>query len=603
MRRVDEGTQDRTPDPKLVYTLPAMNSIVLGIGRNSLRRAPLTHRLLRRPLFRLPRVLAPKSAKILGGSVVLSLTLAGTDIVLNEKLESDPQAETYEMGLYSTSQNELKTERERKKKGHFGWLYSFKLYLQKYLWEPIVTFGRFVELMLLFSPVILALPICYFGRRDAESSERSGTILWYKYIKFTAEMAGASFIKLGQWAASRHDIFPEQLCKELGNLHSDAKPHPFHATRKSLETAFSRKLEDVFEEFIEKPLGCGAIAQVYLGKVRSDLVKESPWVAVKVLHPNVEATIERDLRLMRIFASAINALPTMEWLSLPQEVEQFSLLMKLQLDLRIEGMNLEKFTHNFANKKDIRFPKAYMDLTSRKVLVEEYIHGVPMSKLLALSSNFGKGLSKEVSDKGLDAFLQMLILDNFVHADLHPGNIMVRFHRPHSSCEESNKLVDSLVQLDNDALQVKLDELQKNGYKAKICFFDAGIVTELNEKNRVNFIELFNALSEFDGYLAGELMVEKSRTPNTVIDREVFALKVEKLVDQIKQRTFTLGSVSIGDLLDKVLKIVRTHHVRMEGDFITVIVAILLIEGIGRRLDPDLDLFARFVNYAFINLY
>ena len=141
--------------------------------------------------------------------------------------------------------------------------------------------------------------------------------------------------------------------------------------------------------------------------------------------------------------------------------------------------------------------------------------------------------------------------------------------------------------------------MYEDGYHAEICFLDVGLITELNHHDRINFIDLFRALSEFDGYKAGELMVERSRTPETVIDKEIFALKVDKLVGTMKERTFTLGNISIGDLLDKVLGMVRTHHVRMEGDFITVIVAILLLEGIGRQLYPDLDLFARFV-YALL---
>ena len=100
---------------------------------------------------------------------------------------------------------------------------------------------------------------------------------------------------------------------------------------------------------------------------------------------------------------------------------------------------------------------------------------------------------------------------------------------------------------------------------------------------------------------AGELMIERSRTPETAIDKELFAFKVEKLVDKVKQRTFTLGTVSIGDLLDQMLSMVRSHHVRMESDFVSVVVAILLLEGIGRQLDPNLDLFERFVFYALIN--
>ncbi|KAM9887284.1 hypothetical protein OXX79_013762, partial [Metschnikowia pulcherrima] len=113
---------------------------------------------------------------------------------------------------------------------------------------------------------------------------------------------------------------------------------------------------------------------------------------------------------MGFFANLIDIIPTMEWLSLPDEVEQFGILMRLQLDLRIEALNLAKFRHNFRNRLDIHFPKPFLTFSTRDVLVEEYIKAVPMARMLSLKDNFGKNLSKEVSDKGLDSFLQMLIL-------------------------------------------------------------------------------------------------------------------------------------------------------------------------------------------------
>lgn len=500
---------------------------------------------------------------------------------------------------------------------------------------------------------MLISPICWFGRRHRSESGnlvRTGATLWYRYLRWSAEVAGASFIKLGQWAASRTDIFPEEMCNELGSLHSNAKAHSLELTKKIISKSFGNlPFDEIFDEFKEKPLGVGAIAQVYLGKLspkvlerakkdEDKLVKQlklqaedkqeqffenivvtehldsNEFVAIKVLHPNVELKINRDLKIMKFFANVINIIPTMEWLSLPDEVEQFSILMRLQLDLRIEALNLAKFRENFKSRLDIHFPKPYLNFTTRDVLVEEYIHAIPLSKLLSLSENYGKNLSKEVSDKGLDAFLKMLILDNFVHADLHPGNMMVRFYKNElyrhkkeykivkaSNETETNKITNELLKLgDNtNAWCEKLSELYEQGYHAEICFLDVGLVTELNKEDRINFIDLFRALSEFDGYRAGELMAERSRTPETVLNKEIFALKVEKLVDRMKQRTFTLGNISIGDLLDQVLGMVRNHHVRMEGDFVTVVVAILLLEGIGRQLDPNLDLFARFV-YALL---
>ncbi|KAK6454948.1 ABC1 family protein [Scheffersomyces xylosifermentans] len=603
----------------------------------------------------------------------LALQTASGTIIANDvhaidtsvhELTPVSDAETYEMGLYEGSQLEEKQQFEsyRNEKLTKGWsvvriLYYVRFKLEDYVIDPLITIARFMELSLIFLPVLLTSPICWFGKRNLKSGEvvRSGAKLWYTYLRWSAEIAGASFIKLGQWAASRTDIFPKEMCEELGNLHSHAKAHSLEQTKRILSRSFGNlPFEEIFDDFKEKPLGVGAIAQVYIAKLSEKAIKKvrryvdyetklieeekshshrkdpflnrimvtehndpltsNQFVAIKVLHPKVEIKINRDLKIMKFFANIINVIPTMEWLSLPDEVEQFAILMRLQLDLRIEGLNLAKFRSNFKNRLDIHFPKPYLNFTTRDVLVEEFIHAIPMSKLLSLKDNFGKNLSKEVSDKGLDAFLKMLILDNFVHADLHPGNMMVRFYRNElfkrekeykivksSNESETNKITNELLKIGDDpkAWCDKLSELYEEGYHAEICFLDVGLITELNHVDRVNFIDLFKALSEFDGYKAGELMVERSRTPETAINKELFAFKVEKLVDRMKERTFALGNISIGDLLEQVLGMVRGHHVRMEGDFVTVVVAILLLEGIGRQLDPDLDLFARFV-YALL---
>ncbi|EAZ63956.2 hypothetical protein PICST_52708 [Scheffersomyces stipitis CBS 6054] len=578
------------------------------------------------------------------------------------ELLPNPGAETYELGLYQSSQKEEHDRLEQHRSQRLNHdnvavriIYYVKYTIEDYVIDPLVSVARFVELSLIFLPVLVASPLCWFGRRDLRTGKtvRSGAQIWFAYLRWSAEVAGASFVKLGQWAASRTDIFPKEMCDELGQLHSDGTPHSLESTKRIISGSFDNlPFEEIFDAFFEKPLGVGAIAQVYIGKLsdkalskvrkttdweshlqqEEDLLQDEPfldrilvtehndpltsnqYVAIKVLHPNVETKINRDLKIMKFFATVINVIPTMEWLSLPDEVEQFSMLMRLQLDLRIEGLNLAKFRHNFRHRLDIHFPKPYLGFTTRDVLVEEFIHAIPMSKMLSLSDNFGKNLSKEISDKGLDAFLKMLILDNFVHADLHPGNMMVRFYKNElfkhereykivksSNETETNRITNELMKLgdDSDAWCAKLSELYEEGYHAEICFLDVGLITELNHTDRVNFIDLFKALSEFDGYKAGELMVERSRTPETAINKEIFAIKVEKLVDRMKERTFTLGNISIGDLLDQVLGMVRNHHVRMEGDFVTVIVAILLLEGLGRQLDPELDLFARFV-YALL---
>lgn len=158
---------------------------------------------------------------------------------------------------------------------------------------------------------------------------------------------------------------------------------------------------------------------------------------------------------------------------------------------------------------------------------------------------------------------------------------------------EADNLVHTLsvIAHDQEAWLDRLEELNDQGYEPQLIFIDAGLVTTLDQTNRKNFLDLFQAVAEFDGYKAGKLMVERCRTPEFAIDEETFALKMQHLVLSVKSKTFSLARIKISDILTDVLTAVRQHHVKMEGDFVNTVISILLLEGIGRQLDPNMDLF------------
>lgn len=483
--------------------------------------------------------------------------------------------------------------------------------LDQYLYEPLATTFRFFHLAVIFVPVLLTIPVVFIGTRSKDrDNERSGVVWWYGFLVKSMERAGPAFVKLGQWAASRTDIFPSQMCKVMSELHSNAKAHTLRHTRKTIEHAFGgRKFEDIFEEFDEKPLGVGAIAQVYKARLKSDLVPEhgdmdpeaertlrsrirrnvdtlvksspqrvpSQYVAIKVLHPSVERNVRRDLKIMAVFAAIINAVPTLEWLDLPNEVTNFGEMMRLQLDLRIEAANLAVFRKHFANRTTAWFPFPYTQYTTRQVLIEEFAQGIPLSTFLR---NGGGVFQKDIANEGLDAFLHMLLIDNFTHSDLHPGNIMVRFYRAArtnvhlplitqkqdpskpTSPEDVDEVEAVLARLrphigKQPEWNNTLAQIDEEGYRPQLIFIDTGLVTELNNNNRKNFLDLFKSIAEFDGYKAGKLMVERCRSPESVVDDEVFALKMQHLVLAVKGRTFALGNIKIGDVLSQVLSMVR----------------------------------------------
>ncbi|KAI0169302.1 ABC1 family protein [Hypoxylon sp. FL1284] len=590
--------------------------------------------------------LRPPSNRQSSGRVLRATASAalGTAAFVNLSEDDERDTEqTTEDRMLEASRAELKKTVEDDERGIYRLGHEIVLFLDFYFWEPLCTGVRFVQLVFIFIPVIFSVPSLWIGSRQPDrDNERSGTLWWYNFLVRSMEAAGPAFIKLGQWAASRTDIFPTEMCDIMSSLHSHAPAHSLEATMRIVQKAFDgRRFEDIFEEFEEKPLGVGAIAQVYKAKLKPDLaapgdvdvletrrnlrrnvrrkvdtvLKSMPkrvpssYVAIKVLHPRVERTVRRDLRIMYFFASALNMIPTIEWLSLPDEVAQFGEMMKLQLDLRIEAANLAKFRKNFKDRTTAWFPFPYLEFTTREVLIEEFAQGIPLSDFL---ENGGGVFQTDISQEGLDAFLRMLLIDNFVHADLHPGNIMVRFYQayqPNLSLHDSSngqkphpedqadvteqvlaRLRPYRKKQDPAAWEAELKMIDKEGFRPQLIFIDTGLVTELNTTNRRNFLDLFRAVAEFDGYKAGHLMCERCRQPDAVIDKEVFALKMQHLVLNVKSSTLTLGSVKIGDILQQVLDMVRQHHVRLEGDFVNVVISILLLEGIGRSLDPNVDL-------------
>lgn len=599
------------------------------------------------------------------GTILFAGLSPGVFLQLAE--EGNGHEKTGEAFMLEKSREEVRKSVHENLRGFSRLRQQLYVFWYCYIYDPIATGVRFLNLVLIFAPVILTVPAVWFGKRvAARNGTRTGTLWWYRFLVRAMQRAGPAFIKvanfdnpsiwdaqladpalkqLGQWAASRTDIFPPELCNTMSSLHSRAPAHPLHVTKETISKAFNGlPFEDIFEEFYEEPLGVGAIAQVYKarlkpslaatsqrdlvqephdlrGKVRKNvdaIVKITPqrvpslYVAVKVLHPKVEQLIRRDLKIMEFFATVINAIPTMHWLSLPNEVVQFGEMMKLQLDLRIEGTNLVIFRENFKSRTTAWFPYPYLDYTTREVLVEEFAQGIPLSTFIHVG---GGVYQKEIANQGLDAFLHMLLIDNFIHADLHPGNIMVRFYQPseldlslrkHSRASDAPTRAEVdvtetvLARLrpfihDPDKWRAVLEQINAEGYRPQILFIDTGLVTQLNETNRRNFLDLFRAVAEFDGYKAGQLMVERSRQPEEVVDPDIFALKMQHLILSVKSRTFALGNIKIGDVLSEVLSMVRSHHVRLEGDFVNVVISILLLEGIGRSLDPNLDLFKRCV--------
>lgn len=422
--------------------------------------------------------------------------------------------------------------------------------------EMVIIILRSIYLAFLFTPSILMAPFA-----DTLGSKYRKT--WLRLVHRTLEKAGPAFIKWGQWAATRPDLFANDLCTELSKLHTKAPAHSYAYTKKTVEKAFGRKISEIFENFEEEPVASGSVAQVHRAalKFRHPGQKTSKiiTVAVKVRHPGVGDSIRRDFSIINAVAKASRYIPALNWLRLDESVQQFAVFMMSQVDLAREAAHLSRFIYNFRRWKDVSFPKPLYPFVHPAVLVETYELGESVSHYVD-DHDGEERVKSALAHIGTHALLKMLLVDNFVHADMHPGNILVRVAQPRNP---NNTLLKS---------------------RPHVVFLDVGMTAELSSNDRVNLLEFFKAVARRDGRTAAESTLKLSKQQNCP-NPKVFIEEVE--------RAFSFWGTPEGDVIHpadcmhQLLEQVRRHKVNIDGNVCTVMVTTLVLEGWQRKLDPD----------------
>ncbi|KAJ3100427.1 hypothetical protein HDU97_002214 [Phlyctochytrium planicorne] len=472
---------------------------------------------------------------------------------------------------------------------------------------------RFCWISALFLPVIITFPFYYLfgGRRilmvgstsPSTSLPPIASHWWFYLLAETLERAGPLWIKLAQWSSSRSDVLPDSVCRVLGRLQSHVRPHAFVHTKSVLESHTDiggQKFIELFAELEEEPIGVGAISQVYKGRLKDE---NDTVVAVKILHPHVKDTIYLDTLILRKFASAVTFLfPSLQYLAVKEELENFTRMMSHQLDLRVEGGNLTRFRKNFAAENlPITFPKPISALTRENVLVETYHDGLPLSSFLQVNPTV---YDESLSMIGIKAFLKMCFRHNFTHADLHPGNALVSFYLPDSKSKEIKNILDknkvdslrmSLAQ-SKEQFRNSLQDLFVRGYKPFIIALDVGIVSELSPQNAMNLTDVFGAAIDGDSDTVANLLMSRCRNPDGVIDQDGVRAKMKQLLkdvspDMKKQKILPLSQLHSAQVVYRAADLFRTHRIQLDGDWVSLFVASALVEGIGRKLNADMDVF------------
>ncbi|CAN2391802.1 kinase 2 [Pristimantis euphronides] len=304
------------------------------------------------------------------------------------------------------------------------------------------------------------------------------------------------------------------------------------------------------------------------------------WSGGRILHPGLGQQVKMDLLIMKTWSKLLNLMPGFKWLSLPEIVEEFEKLMTQQIDLHFEARNLETFQQKFEKIDFIKFPTPLQPFVTKNILVETFEDGEPMT--LYLQEKGSSEIKRRIAAMGVDMLLKMIFVDNFVHADLYPGNILIQgileFSPGHT---DQTTLVDMC-----DTLIV---DVRPGRSPLRLVLLDAGIVAELQEKDLENFRSVFTAVVLGQGDTVAELILHHTRA-NECVDVESFKSQMAELVNEARKNTVALGKLQVSALLSRVFQLLMTHKVKLESNFASIVFAILVLEGLGRSLDPEIDI-------------
>ncbi len=371
-------------------------------------------------------------------------------------------------------------------------------------------------------------------------------------IREALERLGPIFVKFGQVLSTRRDLLPTDIADELAQLQDNVPPFPSAVAVATIERAFGRKVDEIFVQFERQPVASASIAQVHFAVLKDKHGQERD-VAVKVLRPNMLPVIEKDLSLMRMMAGWVEGLSADGKRLKPKEVvAEFDKYLHDELDLVREASNAAQLRRNMQGLNLVLIPEMIWDFCHTEVIVMERMTGVPISQIERLREA-GVDIPLLARD-GVTLFFTQVFRDGFFHADMHPGNI-----------------------------QVSLDPSSFGRYIS----LDFGIVGTLTEYDKEYLAQNFTAFFRRDYKRVAQLHIESGWVPaETRVDELEAAIRAvcEPYFDR------PLKEISLGMVLMRLFQTSRRFHVEIQPQLVLLQKTLLNIEGLGRQLDPELDL-------------
>jgi ubiquinone biosynthesis protein len=369
-------------------------------------------------------------------------------------------------------------------------------------------------------------------------------------LRKSLEQLGPIFVKFGQALSTRPDILPEDIAQELSKLQDKVPPFPSKIALNLLESAFGKSAYTIFAYFDPEPLASASMAQVHKATLHS-----GEDVVVKILRPKMRQVIDQDISILKTIARLADRYWAEAKRLKPQElVAEFEYSLLDELDLQREAANATQLRRNFNKSPLLYIPEIHWDYVRENVLVMERIHGIPVSDIQSLVDH---GINiKKLAERGVEIFFTQVFRDCFFHADMHPGNIFV-----------------SAEHRDNPQY---------------ICI-DFGIMGTLNDQDKRYLAENLYAFFTRDYRRVAQLHVESGWVPQDT-RVELFESAIRTVCEPIFERP--LKEISFAQVILRLFQVARRFHMEVQPQLILLQKTLLAIEGLGRQLYPDLDLWS-----------
>jgi ubiquinone biosynthesis protein len=375
-------------------------------------------------------------------------------------------------------------------------------------------------------------------------------------IRGLCEELGPTFIKIGQVLAGRPDLIPQDFVDELLKLQDRTRAIPFLEMKPTIEKELKKPLESLFSSFDTEPLATASIAQVHVARTHA-----GDEVVVKVQKPGVERVLTQDLEILELLVEALEtAIPEIRPFRPRMILDEFKRSLLNETDFTSEARNVETYARNFKDDDFLVIPRVFKELSSERVLTLERLKGIKLNEILYRPQS--EIDTTQILQKGMDRFFKSLMLDGFFHADPHAGNIFI--------------LPDGRMGL-----------------------VDFGLVGRLSKKARMSVINMFLALVSED-YVS--LVWEYIKlSPGTGFSRsstrvEAIAGEVEKLYSPY--HGLGIDEIPAAKLLMQATGVAFRHEIRIPTDLVLMFKAIMTLEGLGRKLDPQFDLVQAATKYS-----